>query len=1347
LVQVTATASSAKIQITGDITAPGHIVILNSDGTIQAGTIDNNGAQGSHDIRLFPNQGGGSDQFVVGTSGTNGVTALHSGFVGSGWPNVTIKNGGSGGIKVDGSAIDVLSTGGSGDKSGDIVLDAGDGPITLKGHLNADAPSGGIGGIIILKGDSISTTDGAQITANDAGSAQVHYISIAANSIDYTGGLTVSATGEGGAILFAPKGSQPVTIPTDPTSLVEAGSADPQQHGLTVNSTDGGTLAVETEGPNSGVFMNGTALDFTGGPVNITAPKANVQISYVGGPTNATSLNFGGGAVTIDTSTTDSGATAGNITINADVIDTPASTVSLIATGAGNGGQINVTATNGTLPLGTASGTINMVANGGSADGNGGLVFIQAHDITAADTSNAVQAQPTGTNGSGGLIFVFGSSLTFDGSSSSLSTNGVGTGDGGFIWLNSLSSLSIGTGSAGDVALSANSTGGNGGTIEVDSFDGLTVDSANLDVSSGTEGNGGSITLKANGAALALSGNLDATGGSTNGNGGLIAIDAGSITLPSAANTALVADGNGTGSGGEVTVATHSGGVTISSADAALAIEAKSNDSGNGGLVIITSDTDITATGGAIDVSAGPSGDGIGGATFVIGANITLHDTFKANGAGAGPGGSITVFSTATLDVSDAIFNALGGNTGDGGAVSLSSAASLTVDTAQISVSPGTVTGSNGKGGTINVQGTADVTATGTFDASGQGTGAGGTITVNGATLDVSAAVFNALGGDTGNGGTVNLTSAGSLTIDTAQISVNPGTGTGSNGNGGTINVQGGGDVTATGAFNASGQGNGVGGSISLTAGTSSTLTLTGTSTANGGSGDANGGFILLSAGGFTLPAGANTALTTDGNGAGNGGEIILITFANGITISADNAALALEAKSNGSGNGGTVDVASNSTVALSGASVNVSAGSSGDGNGGTINVTGDQITLSDEIDANGEGSGTGGNIDFTITGATPMDASSAIFNAHGGDSGEGGTVSISNVSNFPVDSDVTDDADNDATNVSSGTFDGIIDLNDPPCQKNGLGRSTWPYSYFNCVNVRPNSPSTTDAYPSSIIISNLSGAISAATNISRIKLYVFNNIDDVNKYFNLSTSLPLATGFGDTREDTAATTNINVAVVENSPDAPSGGTLSEFNLKEVTIHEMGHALDHLIGQLNQSASSSYNAFVQNDFLLLDYVGGVVSGTTIRPACTASSDGGPAPFANVSAVCTGTTENSTYSTMLNSAILRTLSTGVFHQHTPPGLGVLAWNELYAQALAVKAYLLLNSISNSDYLYTRTTDWVLTSGYFSCTLAWADAVRTGNVNSGHFTPSLTPTENYSSTSCSTALPGGYTAITE
>lgn len=918
---------------------------------------------------------------------------------------------------------------------------------------------------------------------------------------------------------------------------------------------------------------------------------------------------------------------------------------------------------------------------------------------------------------------------------------------------------------------------------------------------------GGNIDLKANGG----SGNPFIIGstGNTNGvNGTITALGAASTPITGsvavyitnmaggiqlADPTSITAAGSGSNAAGAIILNAESDTLEVTTAGTLSADGSGDNLAGQIQLIANTVTFDDSATLSASQTdAAGGSLHGVAIAAETV--NFSDGLTINANGSGYGTGsgafasllaeGATTITETGdytSLFIGIANGGGSGGITYSGSELNINVSAVSTsdnVDYGGILVSADPITFSGGPvtlASNMSGYHTVEVLDTGaggitfsnsgevTLDASGpdSGTGVLGAVYVStdltSGTISVpSASNFNlyANGVGYGNTGTVSLSannlSLGTSTLMSATADADPAGG----GNGGQISIDtygtftvgsGGGQAYLSAQAVATGDNGGT-----IIVDNPSTLTVDGGSLLVT-SVDAPGGTIeLLNFGTLTVTG----TLAADGVNYMDYtpiGTVLLSQLSTSTsTMTLDDATISASSDPTYAGDAGNITITNYGPISMDGTTVQAFGQGDDDGNGGNINVTAAQITLTGTVTANADlsGAGSGGNINLSITGDTAMDASNATIEAQGGDSGTGGTVYIDNVSYFDVDSDVDDDADDDATDVDTDVFDGIIGLNDPNCQRDSLGSSTWPFYYQNCVNLRPSSPSDADGWASSIIASNLSGAIGANTGINKIKLWVFNNIDDINSYFKIpdTTDQPYAKGLGDTRNPPNPSSNINSAVVENSPFV-TDGVLTEFNVKEVAIHEMGHALDHLIGQTNQSASSDYNNYVQNDFLLLDYVGGVVSPSTIRPACAASGDGGPAPFANVSTVCSGGTQIA-YTMMMNSAILRTLShnPGVFHQKIPPGLDVLAWDELYAQALSVDAYLLLNSISSSNYLYAKTTDWVLTSGYFSCTLQWADAVRAGSVNTGSYTPSGSPTENYSSTSCSASLPGGYTAIT-
>ena len=171
------------------------------------------------------------------------------------------------------------------------------------------------------------------------------------------------------------------------------------------------------------------------------------------------------------------------------------------------------------------------------------------------------------------------------------------------------------------------------------------------------------------------------------------------------------------------------------------------------------------------------------------------------------------------------------------------------------------------------------------------------------------------------------------------------------------------------------------------------------------------------------------------------------------------------------------------------------------------------------------------------------------------------------------------------------------------------------------------------------------------------------------------------------------AGTTIYSSVWEHSP--ASGNLFSQSTFYETTLHELGHAFDIFFGR--QSAGTTYDGYVQNDFLNLDYEyldptsyssssdkGSSVPRLPCAPTPMPGGGNYPgnAPFANDSRVCSGTTVLSPSYTSLttNSEIAQDLpptsvdSTSYYFSRHVPRIGKdPAWNELYAQTLAWAAW--------------------------------------------------------------------------
>ena len=186
---------------------------------------------------------------------------------------------------------------------------------------------------------------------------------------------------------------------------------------------------------------------------------------------------------------------------------------------------------------------------------------------------------------------------------------------------------------------------------------------------------------------------------------------------------------------------------------------------------------------------------------------------------------------------------------------------------------------------------------------------------------------------------------------------------------------------------------------------------------------------------------------------------------------------------------------------------------------------------------------------------------------------------------------------------------------------------------------------------------------------------------------------------------------------------------------KEVIAHELGHAIDHAIEitQPQPSHTTTYNLFVLNDYLNLDYsyVGVDQAHSTLRDPCNGADAAltGVYDYSTFSYFCTGSslTNPGYYDGLTNSAIVQQGDPLVLS----PNSSANQWPEVYAQAFAYADYAWQNvgTISNLEH---PTFDTLMSNSQMPCTLAWADQI----VIDGTVPPT-------SPSYCSNSIPGWYT----
>lgn len=706
-------------------------------------------------------------------------------------PGVNLITGGSFNIDV-GSSIDLTvplsSTGTVGLKAGSNIKAVGIGAGTLIMQSGADIQTGGISTQTFVQAtangairtDSISAPGGVILQANKT---------VFARSID-----TSSAFGRAGAVDIKSNMDQ-----TGASSFKVGGASD---NGVlqTIRADSGGfssnpvTFVAVRDFGTGGIEVAQNAISVLaaqqqGSSIVLDAPRANITLAEslsALGPTNGAGGNIVINAKEVHTNgttlTTDGGASGGRIWISASKVAHGAGDLNLHADSQLFGGDIRLVNA-GAMQISTSvqqgnvfslsvdtrgpfnspivvegTGATNISANGkligGFIAAVGTNVGVQGDSPPVGPPSPAgplsITANGTGVDAFGGSIFISSQSFSNFATASTLAANGTGTGDGGEIEVEAIgasSDLLVGSG-AGKMSVSG--TGGSGGTVQLTAGHAVHVGGASSIAVNAIApgGNGGHVTLLGGGSGAAP--------------GGGVLFDG---------QAAIHADGNGTGSGGNILLVARSAdsNVVVGQASNQGTLTASGGVLGRGGQVVVRSAHDLTVDGSAISVKSG--GNNNGGLISLEASGtgtLSVGGTLAANGAGTGGGGIVEVRGS-TIRLNDGTkIEANGGTTASGTSsgggislVSLSSVSALSIGSAvdQVSIE---AKGNGAYGGTIRVVNAGDINigAKGSIDASAAGAdGKGGVIVftqptnvftqgvVNNGVITANAAKHENLGG------------------------------------------------------------------------------------------------------------------------------------------------------------------------------------------------------------------------------------------------------------------------------------------------------------------------------------------------------------------------------------------------------------------------------------------------------------------------------------------------------------------------------------------------------------------------------------------------------------------------
>ncbi len=934
---------------TGGHSADGGDVTVTQRGDIST---SGDSADGIYALSVSNNGGNGGSQWgLVGSSGNGG-------YGGSGG-TVTVNTTSSGSILTTGdyaNGIYAQSIGGSGGSAGT----SGNLLVSLIGG----ADNGGNGGRVNVSHGGAIETQGdfargivAQSIGGGGGSGGTAggLVSLSLGGVGSNGGSgdAVNVTVQGsGSILTSGIGADGVMA----QSIGGSGGTGANSYGLVAiggTGSRGGTGAAVSVS-NYGRIV--TEDDNARGIIAQSIGGGGGDGGSSGGMVSVGGNGSGGGSGSTVTIVND-----GIITTSGD--DAMGILAQSIGGGGGNGGS-----------SGSVGAFVGVAIGGdGGAGGTGGNVNVTLSNTdgsqpsairTSGARSAGVFAQSVGGGGGNGGGAVSVAVGAFGAASVSVGGSAGNGGNGGTVTLSSSGSASVQTGGDDSVGVMLQSVGGGGGNggyaVSVAASGGPVSGSLAVGVGGdgGTGGTGGPVTVgQFDGSGVATAAGFEGT----------------VVTTGNRSTGMLFQSVGGGGGNGGLAVAATGGASALFSGNVSVGIGGKAGSAGNGGLVQVYTNADVTTTGtssSAIIAQSVGGGGGNGGGSIAAGisasggAAVGINVGVGGDGGGAGIGGNVTLRAGGTsIETSGAfssgvVAQSVGGGGGNGGYAIGASADIAGGAAGSISVGLGGKAGGGGAGGTVTAQVDTDVTTRGD---------------------DAGAVVVQSIGGGGGNGG----------------FSVAAGLAAGGGG-AGTIGVGLGGD----------GGSGGIGGTVTGVRVNGEVRTEGARSTAvviqSIGGGGGNGGFNVT-AGVAAAGAGAGSigvGLGGNGDTGGNGGVVEGQVAGNVTTVSEGSGGVVFQSIGGGGGNGGFNVTAGVAGAGAGGGAVTVGLGGDGSGGGigqsvtgrvtGTVSTGGADSTAVLAQSVGGGGGNGAFNVSASLAGAGV--ASGAVSVGLGGDAGTGST-------------------------------------------------------------------------------------------------------------------------------------------------------------------------------------------------------------------------------------------------------------------------------------------------------------------------------------------------------------------
>jgi filamentous hemagglutinin family protein len=632
--QSTTTDEYARLQVPegNSLTLVGGNVILNRpDLLAPGGRVELGGLSAPGTVGI---NGDGSLSFPVGVQRAD-VSLINNAGV------VVSSSGGGGSIVVNARNLDISGgsglyagirqgSGSAGSQAGDITLDAtGDIKVVGKSYVFNDVleQAVGNGGSINITTDSLSLTDGAQLSASTFGQGNTGNVSVrASGAVELAGSNTIifstveaGGVGNGGdinikaATLLLKDGAELQTLVRQASDTQPAGKGDAGN--VTVDVTGSVTIAgVKDEFP-SGIFSQveggvGNAGDITifSGSLSLTDGARLSARTFGQGDAGSVSVQASGavelGSNTRIFSTVEAGGVGngGDINIKAATLSLKdgAQLQTLVReasgnqpAGRGNAGNVSVDVTGSVTIAGVGGKFPSAIGSivGTGAVGNGGDIKISSGSFSLTD--GAILAASTLGQGNAGNVSVRASGAVELGSNTGIfsTVESTGKGNGGNININApkvslndraqVTASSNGNGAAGDIEVLARSIRLDNGSI----------------IKADTVGEQGNITLNARDYVLLRHESKITTNATGLATGGNITINAGNLVAFPSENSDITANAIN-GSGGKITINTQGlFGIQRRSEltpESDITAFSQQNPSLNGTINIVTPDIDPT---------------------------------------------------------------------------------------------------------------------------------------------------------------------------------------------------------------------------------------------------------------------------------------------------------------------------------------------------------------------------------------------------------------------------------------------------------------------------------------------------------------------------------------------------------------------------------------------------------------------------------------------------------------------------------------------------------------------------------------------------------------------------------